>query len=273
MTVAVNQPPPRDNDLDTILKAVNVATSIYGAKLDRQRAARLEELAQKELEAKKTSETTKNAKETEQAALNFNEKWAPAKPNDPEAATLKIPGSDQTGLFIPRSVLGDRNKTAFDAAKLADTKSKDGKKANEEAGYRFTNLLSNAEKLKQKIKDVGTVELFGGDSTKMDSLIYEMAIDYAKLVDPESIAREGEVAAAQKYMLPVRNWGGFGMSNATAEKVVDDYVKGINDRMNSRSIAQGKEPPAGNPGTATAKTPAIDPEAAREELRRRGLIK
>jgi len=39
------------------------------------------------------------------------------------------------------------------------------------------------------------------DAAALDAIPYQLAITYAKLVDPSSVAREGEVAAAQKYLV------------------------------------------------------------------------
>lgn len=39
------------------------------------------------------------------------------------------------------------------------------------------------------------------DAAALDAIPYQLAITYAKLVDPASVAREGEVAAAQKYLI------------------------------------------------------------------------
>lgn len=108
----------------------------------------------------------------------------------------------------------------------------------DEATYRKQQLQSNALKLKGIIQNAGTMEVFGSEGTEMDSIIYQMAVDYAKLVDPTSVAREGEVASAQKYMLPVRNWGGLGYSNKTAQKIIDQYLGSLDDRMRNTQAAK-----------------------------------
>jgi len=108
----------------------------------------------------------------------------------------------------------------------------------DEATYRKQNLQTNALKLKSIIGEHGTNILAGPEGTEMDSLLYQMAVDYAKLVDPSSVAREGEVAAAQKYMLPIRDWGGLGYSNATAQKIIDQYLVSLDDRMRNTTAAK-----------------------------------
>lgn len=107
---------------------------------------------------------------------------------------------------------------------------------SQESRYRYLALQKNAEKLKGLIKKHGTFEAMGPASSQMDSLIYQMAVDYAKLVDPSSVAREGEVAAAQKYMLPIKDGlsGGLFTRNSTAESLIDNYQKDLDSRLQSR---------------------------------------
>lgn len=61
--------------------------------------------------------------------------------------------------------------------------------------------------LKDIIKNKGTFEsaTFGDPAAAaaLNQLPYKMAIVYAKIVDPESIVKEGEVEAAKKYIVPL----------------------------------------------------------------------
>ncbi len=138
-------------------------------------------------------------------------------------------------------------------------------KTNRESDYRYNKLNTNAQELKDTIlgnkekgtKGVGTFEMFGDKGSSMDSKIYQMAVDFAKLVDPDSVAREGEVAAAKKYMLPVRDWGGMGTSNETAGKMIDNYIADLDSRLAARKASQADTSNiAGNtlpPGSAKGK--------------------
>ena len=79
-------------------------------------------------------------------------------------------------------------------------------------------FMSNATEYMQQLTDLeNTVKAYGNvevnipvvssekstaASAKLQQLPYKMAITYAKIVDPSSVAREGEVAAAQKYLIP-----------------------------------------------------------------------
>lgn len=137
----------------------------------------------------------------------------------------------------------------------------------DEAGYRKQQIQTNALKLKSLINESGTNVMVGPEGAVMDGIIYQMAVDYAKLVDPTSVAREGEVAAAQKYMLPVRSWGGMGYSNATAEKIIDQYLVSIDDRSrNMKASTLGAR-------TGLRPMPARDAQIIESENRLKDRIK
>ena len=61
--------------------------------------------------------------------------------------------------------------------------------------------------LRSTIENYGTFEssTFGSPeaSSALSQLPYKMAITYSKIVDPQSVAREGEVEAAKKYIVPL----------------------------------------------------------------------
>lgn len=92
--------------------------------------------------------------------------------------------------------------------------------------------LEEASKLRTVVKNFGNMETILGDQkakAKLESTAYQLAINYAKIFDPASVAREGEVAAAQKYMIPM---GLFTTNKQTLEAIklyedrIKEYVKG-----------------------------------------------
>ena len=61
-----------------------------------------------------------------------------------------------------------------------------------------------ADRLEGAVQKFGNFESMNPEGSAMiRQLPYEMAIAYAKIVDPSSVAREGEVAAAQRYLVPM----------------------------------------------------------------------
>jgi hypothetical protein len=115
--------------------------------------------------------------------------------------------------------------------------------------------------LEETVKSYGTMETgFGSEaakkaSAKLDAIPYQLAITYAKIVDPNSVAREGEVAAAQKYLL---NLGATANTDKTLEALTHMRTT-IQDYANARS--QAKTP--GGPAAATSAVPtATNPQAS-----------
>ena len=103
---------------------------------------------------------------------------------------------------------------------------------NASAALRFTDQLTDA------IKKYGTFEIASSaGSAKLGQLPYQMAIAYAKTVDPSSVAREGEVAAAQKYLIPL----GLTTRNETALSAAKSFRDDIVERVNQYKKSTGAD--------------------------------
>ena len=134
-------------------------------------------------------------------------------------------------------------------------------KENVEFNTRYSNIQNNLTKLDDIVNEYGTFEALGPQSGQMDQLIYDIAIDYAKLVDPGSVAREGEVKSAQKYMLPIK---GLFVRNSTARGLIDSMKKNIQQKAQNRQaeipnvLGEGSTKPetqvSTQPGSAPAPT-------------------
>lgn len=94
---------------------------------------------------------------------------------------------------------------------------------------RFGILNRNLDELEKLVKKHGTVDFFGPEKGMKESKLYQMAIDFAKVVDPESVAREGEVESARKYLLGI-DWS----SPSTALKLIDNFRKDLEARRGSK---------------------------------------
>lgn len=186
------------------------------------------------LEAAGKIKSEERSYQENQAALNreHSAKLAAAKT---EADIKKVNADYQRDLALLR----EKQKGEKDLAetKLANTPEKTDpekakfQKTNAEFNARASNIMDNADKLYNIVDEYGTFEATGPASGQMDSLIYNIAIDYAKIVDPDSVAREGEVAAAEKYMLPVK---GLFTKNSTAKTLVKNLKSQIAERIKTR---------------------------------------
>ena len=103
---------------------------------------------------------------------------------------------------------------------------------------------SKSKELSDLVTKFGNVE--GGmpwsDPTataKLQAANYQLAIMYAKIVDPDSVAREGEVAAAQKYLIPT-GWLTRNKTTLAAIKNMQDTVDEYQtNRKEAKSSAIG----------------------------------
>ena len=80
---------------------------------------------------------------------------------------------------------------------------------DETAVQNFAEYERQIADLEKAIDRSGTWESRMGnaeDAASLAALPYKAAITYAKIVDPASVAREGEVEAAKKYLIPLGLW-------------------------------------------------------------------
>ena len=115
----------------------------------------------------------------------------------------------------------------LEAKAVFDNKNKINGKNAQEFNSRMQNILGEAEQVKALIAQNGTYEAFGPHNANLAMKIDSMAIDAAKLFDPESVAREGEVAAFKKMLFEP---GTLSTSNNTALGTLDGFQKLIKDR-------------------------------------------
>jgi hypothetical protein len=104
---------------------------------------------------------------------------------------------------------------------------------------RSNNIQRNLAELEKLIDEEGTYNVVGAHNKKLASKIYQIAVDTAKLVDPSSVAREGEVASAQKHML-------FEPSpfirNSTAKELIEEFRRSAAARLKSAYDVRGITP-------------------------------
>ena len=112
-----------------------------------------------------------------------------------------------------------------------DSEEKAIKKMMAEERSRALILHKNLDKLEASVKNKSLLQnLVGPEKPKRESLVYQIAIDFAKLVDPESVAREGEVESAKKYLLPLTSM----MRQGTAQDLIDSYREDLKARRAAR---------------------------------------
>lgn len=114
-----------------------------------------------------------------------------------------------------------------------------------------------AQQLKDAIARSGTWESrFGNteDAAAFEQVPYLLAISLAKVLDPGSVAREGEVNAAKKFLIPL----GMLASGDVATSAVDRLMRDLEER----AAGLGLENPGRNDGAPAAG--AAEPDFADE---------
>lgn len=129
-------------------------------------------------------------------------------------------------------------------------KSKGGEKKAGDISFE-TNLRMGQNflnQLEKSVKRSGTWESRFGeteDAANFDGIPYQLAITYAKIVDPDSVAREGEVAAAQKYLIE--------LGPTASRKKVLEQIKHMRETINSYGETRGAvKGETGSPASSAA---------------------
>jgi hypothetical protein len=144
---------------------------------------------------------------------------------------------------------------AMQDKKFAQAKALQGAKAQKqqpgdvEFGTNVDVAMKEAVKLEKIVNNVGNWEALDTKAAaRLQSASYQLAINYAKIVDPASVAREGEVAAAQKYLIPM----GIGTRNSVTLEAIKKYEETIKEYVQARQKQKSKGPVAAEPAPETA---------------------
>jgi hypothetical protein len=124
--------------------------------------------------------------------------------------------------------------------------------------------LKGLQNLRKTVNEYGTYESewLGNPKAAADlgQSAYQLAIQYAKIVDPASVAREGEVAAAQKYMIPLGKFASKKKALASMD-AMENTIKGyVAERGKVRGGDGGAVPAEAAPKPSA---PVIAPDGVR----------
>lgn len=142
-------------------------------------------------------------------------------------------------------------------------------KAPTEADVSFRTNVDMVKKgldeLESAIKRSGTYEngWFGNaeDSARLSALPVAIATQTAKILDPASVAREGEVEAMKKYMIPT----GVLASRDKALAAIAQHRARIDEYAKARSGAKGADEQPSIPATTPTAEPAAKALAAKRD--------
>ena len=123
------------------------------------------------------------------------------------------------------------------------------------------NIKRNIKLVKDQIAKTGTFELTGPEGAVNERRLTEIATDMAKLADPGSVAREGEVMLMRKGLVDTGLGGSFTRDD-TAQAVLDALAADVDRRREEAYLVRGlemsKPPPAPDAPPPTAGAPMTD---------------
>lgn len=130
----------------------------------------------------------------------------------------------------------DKEAALRDRTKATEEKKK---MALNEVSQRQQDINDNLGDLQKMIEDKGTFELFGSHNQDLDRKVDQIATDMAKLMDPNSVARPGEVELVKQGLVQ----SGFKNRNASAEQIVQNFKNEVNRRADVAYKIRGLETP------------------------------
>jgi hypothetical protein len=107
-----------------------------------------------------------------------------------------------------------------------------------------SNIDRNIDAIKAQIDETGTFELTGPEGAVMERRLTEIATDLAKLADPGSVAREGEVKLMRQGLVD-SGFLGLATRNSTAKSVLDALKGDVKQRRAAAYLARGLDTPDG----------------------------
>lgn len=163
---------------------------------EKERNAKALELEQQQLELRRQAEERLGAQRPEGGDALTRRK------RELEVAKLErelAEGPDNVAA-LERQVKAERAKAELTGQPTAAEKKKQ-REQMVEIREREANIQRNIDAVERLVREEGTYNALGSHNKEIMSKIYEIAIDTAKLADPNSVAREAEVAAVQKFAL------------------------------------------------------------------------
>lgn len=104
---------------------------------------------------------------------------------------------------------------------------------------RRNNINARLIEVQNMIKDKGTYEMFGSHNADLDRKLDQIATDMAKLQDPESIARPGEVEMVKKNLSASGLWN----RNSTALDTLKHFRSEVESAAKSKLQTRGLKLP------------------------------
>jgi hypothetical protein len=104
---------------------------------------------------------------------------------------------------------------------------------------RSRTIKDRLSDIRNLIKTGGTYDVTGAHNAKLEAALNDVATDYAKMLDPASIARPTEVEQAKKSLFDVGPW----IRDSTASEQLNAFEKALEQRRLEAYRVRGIQPP------------------------------
>lgn len=153
----------------------------------------------------------------------------------PALSALRVQNPEMAKELEPRIIIGTDGKPVG----LANTK-EDANYLKEVMGRKGA-IDRNVSRAVEMIKKNGTYEAFGPHNATLNAIADEIATDMAKMQDPDSVARPGEVELVKRGLVEA----GLGTMNKTAEQQLKSFQGRVDERAGRAFMTRGIKPPMG----------------------------
>lgn len=160
-------------------------------------------------------------------------------------ATIEAGNARRDAAALSRSLRADEKASTREFKAEEDRKKREDKRklVTEEIEARKRTIEDNIKRARDIVKKYGTVEATGPESELLQGILDEIAVDMAKLQDPDSVARPAEVQLVRKSLIPEDTLGRMTMSNATADEIMKKFEERVQERAATGYKVRGIEEP------------------------------
>ena len=160
-------------------------------------------------------------------------------------ATIEAGNARRDAASLARTLKSDEKETArqFKAEEEEKKRTDKRKLVTEEIEARKRTIEDNIKRARDLVEKYGTVEATGPQAELLQGMLDEIAVDTAKLQDPDSVARPAEVQLVRSSLIPEDTLGRMTMTNKTATSILDEFEKRIQERAATGYKVRGIEQP------------------------------
>jgi hypothetical protein len=160
-------------------------------------------------------------------------------------STIEAGNARRDAAALAREASDSSRRERMDMRAEEDAKKRLDKRklVTEEIEARKRTIGDNIKRARDLIEQYGTVEATGPEAELLQGILDEIAVDTAKLQDPDSVARPAEVQLVRKNLIPEDTLGRMTMTNDTAKDILDQFEKRINERAATGYKVRGVQQP------------------------------